>query len=491
VHVFISYRRSDSQAAARQLAEALKLHFGEDAVFFDTDDLRAGDEWQRRIEGRLRASDVVVAVMGPRWAITAKERARRLGLEPDEQDVLRLEIETALLQRIRVVPVLVDDGEMPSPDTLPRPFRPLAGLQAQVLRHASWDEDVERLLREIDTAPPPPPAPPARAAVDVEEGSPACEVAGRLMDAALVTVVGSGIHDADRSAPWKEGDGTYPNARELAGYLTTRFRMRENGEDLAHVSQRVALTKSRLELHHALRDLLGTPALEPGLVSRFLAGLPGRLRAIGSPSGQLIVTANYDRALEQAFDAVREPYDLVVFAASGDHAGRFVHLPWWDPEAPDATPILVPNEYDRLPVFDDGTLERTVILKIHGGAADLGPGPVRLEDNFVITEDDYIGYLTQGPIGTLVPHQILAKLRESHFLFLGYRLRDWSLRVFLQRIWAESHDGLAWAADVKPDPIDKAGWRRTQTEFVPEALPDLLMEVEAELERMASAGLAP
>ena len=52
--------------------------------------------------------------------------------------------------------------------------------------------------------------------MEVEDGSPAREVVDRLMDAALVTVLGSGIYDADRTAPWQAGDGTVPNANELA-----------------------------------------------------------------------------------------------------------------------------------------------------------------------------------------------------------------------------------------------------------------------------------
>ena len=69
-----------------------------------------------------------------------------------------------------------------------------------------------------------------------------------------------------------------------------------------------------------------------------------------------------------------------------------------------------------------------------------------LRDNFVITEDDYIGYLTQSPVESLIPLQILNKVRDSHFLFLGYRMRDWTLRVFLQRIWGEQPlEARSWA----------------------------------------------
>ena len=79
---------------------------------------------------------------------------------------------------------------------------------------------------------------------------------------------------------------------------------------------------------------------------------------------------------------------------------------------------------------------------------DAPPAFLELRDNFVITEDDYIGYLSRRPIETLVPAQLLGKLRESHFLFLGYGIRDWNLRVFLQRIWGDQQLGAkSWAVE--------------------------------------------
>ena len=41
-----------------------------------------------------------------------------------------------------------------------------------------------------------------------------------------------------------------------------------------------------------------------------------------------------------------------------------------------------------------------------------------------------------------VPVQLAARLRRSHLLFLGYAVDDWSLRVFLRRVWGR--DRLAY-----------------------------------------------
>ena len=149
MQIFISYRRSDTQSASRQLAEALKLRFGSEHVFFDTRDIAAGVEWRSDTMRRVQGSDVVLAIIGPHWAATAEDRSRRSLLDRTDEDLVRLEIETAFTHGAIVIPVLVDDAEMPARDTLPRPFRPLVEVQAQTLHHTSWDRDVDALAEVL------------------------------------------------------------------------------------------------------------------------------------------------------------------------------------------------------------------------------------------------------------------------------------------------------------------------------------------------------
>ena len=73
-----------------------------------------------------------------------------------------------------------------------------------------------------------------------------------------------------------------------------------------------------------------------------------------------------------------------------------------------------------------------MILKLHGG---VDPGPERAWESFVVTEDDYIDYLPQSELAAAVPVGLAARLRRSHFLFLGYGMRDWNLRLVLNRLW--------------------------------------------------------
>ncbi len=143
--VFLSYRRVDSAAWCARLSDHLSLRFGDDMVFRDVDDLRAGMRWQQEIDAALRGTRVVLVLIGPKW-FSARQR-RRLA---DPRDVLRREIATALESRRRkVVPVLLGGASLPRAADLPRALRLLCEWQAVALRDRQWRPDVERLVERL------------------------------------------------------------------------------------------------------------------------------------------------------------------------------------------------------------------------------------------------------------------------------------------------------------------------------------------------------
>jgi len=189
--------------------------------------------------------------------------------------------------------------------------------------------------------------------------------------------------------------------------------------------------------------------VEPGPLHRFLARLPAMLRERGAPH-QLIVTTNYDLALERAFENAGEELDIVAYVAAGPHRGRFWHRSPGDPPRP----IDVPNTY----ATELDLERRTILLKLHGA---VDPLPEREWESFVITEDDYIDYLGHSELAAVVPVSLAARLRRSHFLFLGYEMADWNLRLILNRIWGERPVGYrSWAVQRAPSPLARAFWRR-------------------------------
>jgi hypothetical protein len=490
--IFISYRRADSAGDARALYYALAARYGAENVFLDVVTLLPGTKWLDDIKSHGAASGVFLALIGPQWMSTMSNRGHAGGADPAD-DYVRLEIESALGRGsgVEIIPVLIDDAPPPDADKLRPSLGRLAAIQLAPLRHTRWDDDVANLLEQIDrvaaartplAAPTasatPRQAPPRAAAAHAVAPEPDAEHYAEVVkymaeEGTVVPILGSRVNAGDREQQWAEDCGYLPDADELAADLAQRITATSRPADLAGVSQYVYVTQGRPDLYRRLGKLLGADC-PPSSVHRFFATFPARLEEHGHPRRyQLIVTGNYDNALERAFADAGEPYDLAVYMASGEHKGKFLHLPY-DAEP---RPIDSPNDYRDLPIDDDYELERTVIVKIHG-AVDNVRGPVRWKENYVITEDHYIDYLSGRPIAQLVPNPILDKVRESHCLFLGYTMRDWSLRVFLKRIWeGQPLDAKSWAIEPDPDVLEEKLWSRFGVDPFAAPLADYVREL--------------
>jgi hypothetical protein len=514
VTIFVNYRRGEAAGWARLLYQTLAAEFGAENVFLDQVTLEPGEKWLRSIRSRSSGCTAFLALVGPSWAETLTKRA-----EAGEQDFVRSEIETALAKDSpvgEVIPALVEGAEIPGPDALRYvgSLKPLLSRQQVELRPTHWDADADALLKRLrrlagvpepaaaSPAPPlPSPAPPADPASIPVSLPPPEPVAAPPPDAAhfdelarlmveegslVVPFVGPGANSCDRTEPWLDADSAFlPDSEELARYLAERLGTKPTPAGLALVSQSLSVSKGPGDLFMALRRAL-PPHQPPSSVHRFLAGLPKVLHDLGTPDCyQLVVTTNFDNALEQAFDEADEPYDVAVYIARGHEKGRFVHVPC------NGEPQLVadPNTYTGFPIDAFGRVERTVIMKVHG-AVDRLQGPFAWRDNYVITEDDYIDYMSDGEIESIVPQQLLGKLRlYGHFLFLGHEMHDWSLRVFLIRIFGDRGlPNTSWAIQREPNRLDERFWQRIGVDLVAARLDDYVRETGEHLDRSLAAG---
>lgn len=145
--VFISYRRSDSQAQTGRLYDRLNRAFP--GMFFrDVSEIGVGVDFVAHVERAVGASVALIAVIGPTWISASDERGRRLDVE---DDFVRVEIRTALARKIRIIPVLVGNAEMVDDDRLPDDLKPLTRWNAIKIVEEYYDQGIEKLVRSLVT----------------------------------------------------------------------------------------------------------------------------------------------------------------------------------------------------------------------------------------------------------------------------------------------------------------------------------------------------
>jgi uncharacterized protein YecT (DUF1311 family) len=146
--IAISYRRSDSQDITGRIFDRLVQHFGKDTVFRDIDSIQPGIDFRTQIAEALRATDVLLVVVGSAWFGQGKDKASRID---NEADPVRIEVETALKRDIPIVPILVGGTRMPEPHELPQSLRDFAYRHAVTVDGGrDFDHHMEGLVRSLD-----------------------------------------------------------------------------------------------------------------------------------------------------------------------------------------------------------------------------------------------------------------------------------------------------------------------------------------------------
>jgi hypothetical protein len=305
-------------------------------------------------------------------------------------------------------------------------------------------------------------------------------IAERILAGAVVPFLGAGVNLCGRrdSEPFKLGRNL-PSGSELADYLASKWPFSYTDRtDLLRVSQYVDVMLGMGPLYKELHAVFDAD-YPPTPVHRLLASLPSLIRA--RPSAEsgffpLVVTTNYDVALEKAFKDAGEEYDLVTYIADGPDSGKFSHT------SPNGVERIIgkPKTYKELRCD-----KRPVIAKIHGAVVPMMPD----HDSFVITENHYIDYLSHtADIKTLIPVNIALRMMQSHFLFLGYSLKDWNLRVILNRLFRDARVGWnSWAIQLDPDDIEERSWFRRGVELLDARLEEYIDRIRESLEKAASA----
>ena len=152
MRVFISYRRDDSTVTAALLFSQLTSRPEFADAFMDIDDIGYGDDFVAAINSALQQSDVVVVVIGPKWAEMLQARLRG-------DDWVRHEVATALKLRdgearpgrspLRVLPVLVGGASPPAAMALPQDLAGLARLGMLTFDERALKASITTLLESL------------------------------------------------------------------------------------------------------------------------------------------------------------------------------------------------------------------------------------------------------------------------------------------------------------------------------------------------------
>jgi hypothetical protein len=303
-------------------------------------------------------------------------------------------------------------------------------------------------------------------------------IANRMRDGQVVPFLGAGASYIGRApgTAWNPEEPAFlPSGVELAHLLAGEAGFPSDDprdrDDLAKVSSFYVDQGGRRALRERLRKLFAAE-YTPGPLHALLA-------RVESP--QVIVVTNYDTLVEQAFRAAGKPYDLVVYPADRkDFANATL---WW--RHGDNTPtVKAPNELD----IDLG--KTTVIFKMHGTVVR---GTVDEWDSFVITEEDYVEFLSRMTTSAAIPSLLYPHFRQRSFLFLGYSLRDWNLRVVLKNLskylsrrgGAGGDDEVppSWSIQLDPTELDRRLWEKRGVRIYDLGLDDFVAALGAALER--------
>ena len=243
-----------------------------------------------------------------------------------------------------------------------------------------------------------------------------------------------------KQTPWfqrqqgKEVISFLPTGGELADYLAKRVQLPDTEKsELTKMAQYYEAVMGPNPLRERLREIFSYEQ-PPTPLHEFLAALPAPL---------LTVTTNYDDVMERAYRERGKPCDVVV------HITDQEKVLWWPHDQAEPCEVLP----DDLLIDLDKV---SIVYKIHG-AIDRRKNQM---GHYVITEDDYVEFLTRMTRRSVIPTIFADPFQNRPFLFLGYGLYDWNLRVILNRIQEfRGHPRFrSWAIETLVKPVERKLW---------------------------------
>ena len=206
-----------------------------------------------------------------------------------------------------------------------------------------------------------------------------------------------------------------PTGGELAEMLSEEVNFPgKDKKDFLQVTQYYAMARNPHLLRKSIREKLTITDAEPSAVHNALASMPFRY----------ILTTNYDNMMERSLK---------------ESAGKYPKTAL----------------YERRMNRDDsvhGTEREPVVYKLHGTIEQL--------HTMIVTEDDIIDFAACVMLQTPpLPASIRMLFSVYSFIFVGYGLKDWNIRVMLRALRGERQSASAmddYAIQRRPEDEDQA-----------------------------------
>lgn len=150
--IYFSHRLDESPDAIKRITTELKKQLGADngeTIFTYAGDISPGEDFHQTLSDTIQSSDALLIAIGDNWH-EAKNKDGQYLLQ-DPTDVVRTEIESALIYGVPVIPVLINGSMLPLAEQVPPSLIPLTNTMPSPVRATDFDHDIEQLATRISS----------------------------------------------------------------------------------------------------------------------------------------------------------------------------------------------------------------------------------------------------------------------------------------------------------------------------------------------------
>jgi len=224
--IFICYRREDSADVTGRIYDRLVDHFAPEHVFMDVDSVRWGHDFRSEIDETIKVCSIVIVVIGDEW-LAEVDGKRRID---DENDRVRIEIESALGREVPIIPVLTRGASHPTKAMLPASLEDLAYRHGTSIRHEHFRMDVDSLINHMDKLLGRQESTPSKLAGPKEPATPVKPTA--VAATVIVLLAITGLLTRPYLSVGRSAANDYAEAMKLAGLGGTRIDLPKAAEYL-------------------------------------------------------------------------------------------------------------------------------------------------------------------------------------------------------------------------------------------------------------------